>query len=73
VGHRTRRGSQGGRPVSCNTELHKDRNVIERAYEQLKQRRGLATRYDKLAVIYRGAAILRSIVLWLRAPLGDTP
>ena len=42
--HRLRRGSQGGRPVSYDRERYKDRNVIERSYEQLKQWRGLATR-----------------------------
>jgi len=72
-GHRLRRGSPGGRPVSYNAERYKDRNVIERSYEQLKQWRGIATRYDKLAVIFRGGAILRSIIMWLRSPLGDTP
>ena len=34
--------------------------------------RGLAARYDKLAVVYRGAAALRAITLWLKA-VGDTP
>ncbi len=71
--HRLRRGPVGGRPVSYDTELYKNRNVVERSYENLKQWRGLATRYDKLAVIFRGGAILRSIVLWLRNGLGDTP
>jgi transposase len=71
--HRQNRGSAGGRPVTYDTELYKDRNVIERSYETIKQWRGLATRYDKLAVIFRGGAILRSIVIWLRSPLGDTP
>jgi transposase len=71
--HRLRRGSAGGRPVSYDTELYKGRNVVERSYESFKQWRGLATRYDKLAVIFRGGAILRSIVMWLRSPLGDTP
>ena len=50
-----------------------DRNVIERSYEQLKQWHGLATRYDKLTVIYRGGVVLRSIILWLRSPIEDTP
>jgi len=71
--HRQRRGAAGGRPVSYDTEMYKDRNVIERSYEKVKQWRGLATRYDKLAVIFRGGAILRSIIMWLRGPLGDTP
>lgn len=72
-GHRRRRGSKGGRPVSHDIERYKDRNVIERSYETLKQWRGLATRYDKLAINFRGGAILRSIILWLRTPIGDTP
>ena len=71
--NRLRRGSAGGRPVSYDTELYKDRNVVERSYESLKQWRGLATRYDKLAVIFRGGAILRGIILWLRNGFGDTP
>ena len=72
-GHRLRRGSAGGRPVSHDVERYKDRNVIERSYETLKQWRGLATRYDKLAINFRGGAVLRSIVMWLRTPIGDTP
>ena len=48
--------------------------IPERADQQSHRlRRGLATRYDKLAVIYRGGAVLRSIILWLRSPIGDTP
>lgn len=30
-----------------------------------KQWRGLATRYDKLAVVYRGGVALRAITIWL--------
>ena len=72
-GHRHHRGSAGGRPDCYNTERCKDRNVTERSYEKLKQWRGLATPCDKLTVIFRGGAILRSINLWLRGPIGDTP
>ena len=46
--------------------------MIERGFNQAKQWRGLATRYDKLALTYRGGAVLRAITLWLQA-LGDTP
>jgi len=42
------------------------RNVVERAFNLLKQWRGLATRYDKHAVNYRGAAVLAAILTWLR-------
>ena len=39
---------RGCRSVAYDRERYKDRNVIEPAYEQLRQWRGLATRYDKL-------------------------
>ena len=71
-GHRRRRGSRGGRPVSYDIEDYKGRNVVERGFNEDKQWRGLATRYDKLALTYRGGAILRAITLWLKR-LGDTP
>ena len=48
------------------------RNVIERFFNVLKQWRGLATRYDKLAPTYRGGVVLCGIITWLRE-LGDTP
>ena len=67
IGHRARRGSRGGRPVSFDIEDYKHRNVVERTFNQLKQWRGLATRYDKHAITYRGSMVLAAIVLWLRA------
>ena len=72
VNARKRKGSAGGRPPRMDWEAYKGRNVVERSFNLLKQWRGLATRYDKLAVIYRGAAVLAAIVAWRRA-LGDTP
>ena len=72
VANRQRRGRRGGRPPAFDAVLYKSRNVVERGYNTFKQWRGLATRYDKLAVIYRGAAVLRAIVTWLK-DLGDTP
>ncbi|MGC5617702.1 transposase, partial [Georgenia sp. Z1491] len=71
-GHRKRRGRKGGRPVTYDIEDYKGRNVVERAFNEDKQWRGLATRYDKLALTYRGGAVLRAITLWLKR-LGDTP
>jgi putative transposase len=70
--HRQRRGQAGGRPPRFDAVDYKGRNVIERGFCDTKQWRGLATRYDKLAVTYRGAAVLRAITLWLKR-LGDTP
>ena len=72
LAHRKRRGSRGGRPPAFDTEDYKGRNVVERGFNEDKQWRGLATRYDKLALTYRGGAVLRAITLWLKR-LGDTP
>ena len=48
------------------TEAYKGRNVIERAFSLMKQWRGLATRYDKLAVTYRAGVVIAAILTWLR-------
>lgn len=66
IGHRLRRGSAGGRPPDFDPVAYKNRNVVERSFNDHKQWRGIATRYDKLASIYRGGVVLRAITLWLR-------
>jgi len=71
-GHRKRRGSRGRRPVGYDPIDYKNRNVIERGFCRLKQWRGLATRYDKLAIVYRSAVVLNAVIAWTRR-LGDTP
>lgn len=63
--HRKHRGRAGGRPPSFDPEIYKRRNVVERAFNRIKDWRGLATRYDKLATTYRGGVVLRAITLWL--------
>jgi transposase len=40
---------------------YRDRNVIERAFNTVKHGRGLATRYDKHALTYRGALVLAAV------------
>ena len=50
ISSRKRKGSRGGRPPGFDAEAYKGRNVIERAFNLMKQWRGLATRYDQLAV-----------------------
>lgn len=71
-GHRLRRGSKGGRPPKFDAIKYKGRNVIERGYARLKQWRGLATRYDKLGIVYRAAVVLNGVTAWLQH-LSDTP
>ncbi len=72
IAHRKRRGPRGGRRPAFDPEDYKGRNVIERGFNVVKQWRGLATRYDKLAIVYRAAAVLRAITIWLPY-LSDTP
>lgn len=71
-GHRKRRGARGGRPVGLDAGAYKGRNVIERQYAHLKQWRGLATRYDKYAIVYRAATLLNAVIAWCKL-LSDTP
>ena len=71
-GHRKRRGSHGGRPVGLDAAAYKGRNVIERQYAHLKQWRGLATRYDKYAIVYRAAVVLNAVLAWSKR-LSDMP
>ena len=66
IRNRKRRGARGGRPPAFDTETYRGRNVVERSFNTVKQWRGLATRYDKLAIVYRGAAVLRAITIWLK-------
>ncbi len=72
IAARQRKGAAGGRPPAFDAETYKDRNVVERSFNLTKQWRGLATRYDKLAITYRSAAVLQACIRWLRL-LGDTP
>lgn len=69
---RTRRGQRGGRPPAFDANAYRDRNVIERFFALAKQWRGIATRFDKLAITYRAGITLCAILTWVRL-LGDTP
>ncbi|NKY05905.1 transposase [Cellulomonas hominis] len=64
---RRRRGAAGGRPPAFDPVGSGGRNVVERAFAHLEQCRGLATRYFKRAVVYRGAAVIRAVLLCLNA------
>lgn len=65
--NRARRGSAGGRPYAFDHEIYKRRNVVERAFNKLKQWRGIAARYDKKALNYRAGIVLASMIMWLAA------
>ena len=65
VARRTAKGSAGGRPPNFDKALYRQRNVVERCFNRLKQWRDLATRYAKRASIYQAGLQLISAVIWL--------
>jgi transposase len=47
-------------------ELYKERNIVERLFNKLKNFRRVATRYDKTASAFMGFILLASIIIWLK-------
>ena len=62
---RERRAHRPGRKPAFDRERDRARNVVERAFNRLKQWRAVATRYDKRAANYRAGVVLAALVLWL--------
>jgi transposase len=50
----------------CPRCVPRERNLVERFFNKIKQCRRIATRYDKPAVNYLAFCKLASIRLWLR-------
>jgi transposase len=51
---------------SYDIDLYKERNIIERFSNKLKQFRRVATRYDKLLANFMGFVKLAAIAIWLK-------
>lgn len=49
-----------------DADLYKERNIIERFFNKLKQFRRVATRYDKLVANFMGFVKLAAIAIWLK-------
>ena len=64
--NRKRKGSGGGRPVSHDAGLYKERNTVERLINKLKAWRGIATRYDKTPESYLAGVHLRASMIWIK-------
>ena len=66
VARRAAKGSHGGRPPAFDKQVYRQRNVVERCFNRLKQWRALATRYAKRAAIHRSSLLLIAVLIRLR-------
>ncbi|MFJ6836170.1 IS5 family transposase [Streptomyces sp. NPDC091209] len=64
IANRKRRGRRGGRPPAFDRPAHKQRNTVERCINRLKNWRGLATRYERTATVFRAGLYIASIFIW---------
>jgi putative transposase len=71
IARRKAQGSRGGRPPSFDPDIYRERNTVERGFNRLKHWRGVATRYDKYAITYRGGLTLAAIVIHHQTHLSD--
>ena len=60
-----RRNNEARRGVRFDRTAYRERNVVERTINRLKQHRAIATRYEKLQETYHALLTIASILLWL--------
>lgn len=53
-------------PRDYDKDIYKERNLVERLFQKLKEYRRVATRYERLAVNYMTMLSLASILIWLK-------
>jgi transposase len=72
IAHRRRRP---GRPIDfgdAQRHRYKDRNVVERCFNKLKQWRGIAMRSDKTASSYHAGLCLAATLHWVNTGFSNT-
>ncbi|WP_406841626.1 IS5 family transposase (plasmid) [Streptomyces sp. AHU1] len=62
-------GQPGGRPVTHDADLYRDRNTVERAINRMKDWRGIAIRYDETPESYLAGLHLRAATIWISSIL----
>ncbi len=54
-------------PSTSTADRYRGRNVVERGFNRLKDWRARATAMTSDVLVYRGGAVLASILLWLES------
>ncbi len=53
-------------PWDYDKHLYKERQSIECFFQKIKEYRRIATRYEKLQIMYKTFVLISSIILWLK-------
>jgi transposase len=61
----SRRGAK--EPQPCPASIYRHRNLIERCWSRLKERRAVATRYDKTAASYAAGIAIAASLDWIKS------
>ena len=63
----SRKGTK--QPEPCPAFIYRHRNLIERCWARLKERRAIATRYDKAAISFAAGIALPASLDWIKSLL----
>jgi transposase len=61
----SRKGTK--QPEPCPAFIYRHRNLIERCWARLKERRAIATRYDKTATSYAAGIAIAATLDWFKS------
>ena len=61
----SRKGAKEPKP--CPSYIYRHRNLIERCWSRLKERRAIATRYDKTAICYAAGVAIAASLDWIKS------
>ena len=61
----SRKGTR--QPEPCPAYIYRHRNLIERCWSRLKERRAIATRYDKTATSYAAGIAIAATLDWFKS------
>lgn len=53
-------------PRDYDKEIYKERNLVERLFQKLKEYRRVATRYERLVINYMTMLSLACVLIWLK-------